>query len=146
MNRLNYVLALAVSLLLFSCQSTDTQSQEQKQELNASEQGSAISLNTADWYAMYEKNPGVIIDVRTPGEYEQGYIQGAELIDVTSADFYSSLEALSLPKDSPVYVYCRSGSRSKRAMNILQSQGFTEIYELNSGIMGWQQAGRPIVK
>jgi rhodanese-related sulfurtransferase len=146
MNRLNYVLALVVSLFLFSCQSTDTQSQEQKQELSTSEKGKAVSLTTDEWYAMYKEKPGVMLDVRTPGEFQQGYIEGAELIDVTSSDFYSSLEALSLPKDSPVYVYCRSGSRSKKAMSILQSQGFTEIYELNTGIMGWQQAGLPVTK
>lgn len=146
MNRLNYLLALVISLSLFSCQSTDTQSQEQQSEITTNQKASAVSLNNDEWYAMYQEQPGVLLDVRTPGEYAQGYIEGAELVDVTSADFYSSLEALSIAKDSPVYVYCRSGNRSKKAMKMLQSQGYTEIYELNRGIMGWQQAGLPIVK
>lgn len=146
MHKFNYLLALFLSIIFISCQPADTQSQDKNTEVAASQGNIAKSLNVDDWYAMYLDNPGVIIDVRTAGEYDQGYIEGAEMIDVTSGDFVTKLNALAIPLDSPVYLYCRSGNRSKKAMKILEDNGYSQIYELNNGFLGWQGAGKKVVK
>ena len=90
--------------------------------------------------------PGPIIDVRTPGEFAQGYVPEAKLVNVSSSDLMSNIDALALNKEEPVYVYCRSGNRSKKATSMLKSSAFTQVYELNSGMIGWQKAGKQISK
>jgi rhodanese-related sulfurtransferase len=45
-----------------------------------------------------------------------------------------------------VFVYCKAGSRSGSAVDIMEDMGFREIYDLSGGIMSWQKADKPIVK
>ena len=78
-----------------------------------------------------------VIDVRTPSEYEQGYIGEAALLDFLAPDFKE--KAQKLDKNKPVYLYCRSGGRSGRASKVLKGLGFTEINDLNGGYSAWQR-------
>ncbi len=78
-----------------------------------------------------------LIDVRTPNEYKQGHIEGAKNIDYFSKDFKQQLEKLN--KEVPVYVYCRSGGRSAKAMQIMKDMGFKTIYNLDGGYLAWSQ-------
>ncbi len=82
-----------------------------------------------------------LIDVRTPGEYAEGHIENAVNIDVNGADFTTALSKLD--KNKPVMVYCLSGGRSSNAASQMKSMGFTEVYNLSGGIMGWRNAGKP---
>ena len=76
----------------------------------------------------------VIIDVRTHGEVAEGYVQGTDkFIDYNSNDFEKRIEGLD--KDKTYVVYCRSGNRSTKALNIMADLGFTKLYELEGGIM-----------
>ena len=144
MNKHTYLFALLISFLFFSCQPSETVSQDQTNTEASS--SIAVSLNVDDWSAKMQEVPGPIIDVRTPGEFAQGYVPEAKLVNVSSSDFMSNIDALALNKEEPVYVYCRSGNRSKKAMSMLKSSGFTQVYELNSGMIGWQKAGKQISK
>lgn len=76
-----------------------------------------------------------LVDVRTPGEYAQGHIQGAANINVNAGDFGSL--ASKLDKNKPVAVYCRSGVRSQTAAGILKELGFKKIYDLQGGFNAW---------
>ena len=89
------------------------------------------------------KDP-VLIDVRTPGEYAQGHLANAISMDIYSNDFKS--RASKLDKSKPVFVYCKAGSRSDSAADVLSDLGFKEIYDLNGGIISWQKANKPIEK
>jgi len=89
------------------------------------------------------KNP-ILLDVRTAGEYAQGHLANAALLDIYSNDFKSRADKLN--KSLPVFVYCKAGSRSSSAVNILSDLGFKEIYDLSGGILAWQQANKPIEK
>ena len=91
-----------------------------------------------------ESKEAVLIDVRTPGEYAQGHLADAVCIDVNASDFKSRVSKLD--KTKPVFVYCKGGARSNTAANIMTGMGFNEIYDLNGGIVGWQQANKPTVK
>jgi rhodanese-related sulfurtransferase len=93
---------------------------------------------------MKESNQPILIDVRTPGEYAQGHLANAVLIDVNSSDFKSRVSRLD--KSKPVFVYCKAGSRSSSAAGVLTDLGFKEIYDLNGGITSWQKANKPIEK
>jgi len=108
--------------------------------------GVALSLNSDDWKERQLHNPGVIIDVRTPDEWQTGTIAGANLINVFDVDFIPKVEAMQEDKDLPVFIYCRSGNRSKQALEILKKEGYTQIYELNQGIIGWEEDGNSITK
>lgn len=130
---------------LISCQSNANSSSENAEQL-VQQDVIAVSLDTENWLTKMQELPGKILDVRTDSEYADGFIEGALHADVLEASFVSDLEQLSLNKAEPIYVYCRSGGRSKKAMEMLKDQGFVQIYELDNGIMGWQKAGKPIVK
>ncbi len=83
----------------------------------------------------------VVLDVRTPEEFDQGRIAGAENIDFYASDFSTRLDALD--KDAPYFVYCRSGNRSASTIDIMRDLGFTSVYELDGGIVSWAEAGLP---
>lgn len=91
-----------------------------------------------------ESKEPILVDVRTAGEYAQGHLANALLIDINSNDFKS--RANKLDKSKPVFVYCKAGSRSSAAADVLSDLGFKEIYDLNGGIMAWQRANKPIEK
>ncbi len=82
------------------------------------------------------------VDVRTPSEYEQARIKGAELIDWKSPDFKEKIQHLD--KNKPVYIYCRTGMRAARAQRYMRKHGFKEVYNLVGGIKGWYRAGLPV--
>lgn len=68
----------------------------------------------------------VIIDVREPEEYRQSHVTGA--LNITAAQLIDGARALDdMAKDSEIIVYCRSGSRSNTAINILRNMGFTNL-------------------
>lgn len=85
-----------------------------------------------------------LLDVRTESEYEEGHMDGALLADVKRDDFMDVAKSR-LDKRRPVAVYCRSGRRSLTACGLLSAEGFT-VYNLKTGILGWQDAGLPVVK
>ena len=86
----------------------------------------------------------VRLDVRSIDEYASGHIAKAINIDVMKDDFTTKATSL-LPKDKTIALYCRSGRRSKRAAGILVENGY-KVIELNSGISGWINAQKDIVR
>ncbi len=77
-----------------------------------------------------------LIDVRTPREYQSSHIKGAKNIDFYAGSFKSQF--IKLNKNKPVYIYCRTGSRSRHASNKLFDLGFKEIYDLKGGIVRYK--------
>lgn len=80
-----------------------------------------------------ESNGQRLIDVREVHEFKQGHIAGA--INIPLSQFHRRLDEI--PKGSPVYLYCRSGMRSKQAGRILSRRGYRNAAHLNSGIKAW---------
>ncbi len=79
------------------------------------------------------------VDVRTSKEFHAGYIEGAKNIDYLSNTFDSEIQKLD--KTKPIILYCRSGKRSAKSSKKLLKAGFTEIYDLEGGIMKWTKQG-----
>ena len=80
-----------------------------------------------------------LVDVRTPEEYEEGYIAGFQNIDYLSDSFSTDVEKLD--KSKPVIVYCKSGRRSANCAEELKEKGFVKVYDLDGGITQWQYQG-----
>lgn len=91
-----------------------------------------------------QNNPQfIILDVRTPAEYRQGHIAGAQLLDYKSPRFSEGLKRLD--KTKTYLVYCRTGNRSGRALGLMTSMGFGRIYHLSHGITDWAAHKLPVV-
>ncbi|BFM42184.1 thioredoxin domain-containing protein [Flavobacterium sp. CFS9] len=80
-----------------------------------------------------------ILDVRTPEEFESNHIDHAVNVNWNGDDFTAKVAAYD--KSKPVFVYCLSGGRSKKAAAKLNELGFTSVYELEGGIMKWNAEG-----
>jgi rhodanese-related sulfurtransferase len=79
----------------------------------------------------------ILLDVRTANEYEAGHISGAINIDFFLFDFPE--RAKTYLTNKPVYVYCRSGKRSRKASVIMQQLGFSDIKDIEGGIKAYQK-------
>jgi rhodanese-related sulfurtransferase len=86
----------------------------------------------------------VVLDVRTPGEFAQGHLEGAVLVDYRSPGFRE--EMAGLEKTKTYLVYCRTGNRSARAMGVMGELGFRSTYHLEGGIKRWIEEGLPAVR
>lgn len=84
--------------------------------------------------AISDTSAVILIDVRTPEEFNAGHIPGAVNIDVKSPDFRDKI--LGLDNKKTAAVYCRSGVRSLKAASILSSEGF-RVLNLKDGFLGW---------
>ena len=102
------------------------------------------SLNVEAFEKVISDTSVVRLDVRSIDEYASGHIAKAINIDVMKDDFKSKATSL-LPKDKTIALYCRSGRRSKKAAGILVENGY-KVIELNSGISGWINAQKEIVR
>jgi rhodanese-related sulfurtransferase len=77
-----------------------------------------------------------IMDVRTPGEVSEGYIAGAIIFnDINDSNFDANLDKLDKSKN--YIVYCKSGGRSSRAVEIMREKGFKKVYDLEGGVSNW---------
>ncbi|OFX22229.1 MAG: hypothetical protein A2033_07050 [Bacteroidetes bacterium GWA2_31_9] len=86
-----------------------------------------------------DSGKGIILDVRTSGEYAKGHISNSTAISISDRAFESKINFIQ--KDKPIYVYCLSGARSASAAKILLNNGFKEVYNLQPGILSWQREG-----
>ena len=108
---------------------------------NAKNNESVKTVNVEEFAEKMAQKDVRLIDVRTPKEYAEGHLAGAENIDVKAADFAERIKDIK----GTVAVYCRSGKRSLMAAEQFAKQGCT-IYNLDGGILAWQKAGKPTTK
>ena len=87
-----------------------------------------------------ERGEGVFVDVREPHEYRSGHARDARLVPL--GDLPAHLDAL--PRDTPVYLICATGNRSRTAAAFLTRQGFARPINVRGGTAAWQRAGLPI--
>ena len=124
---------LGLAVLLTACSST-----------SSTDEAVLETVSPAAAAALIEEQPDglVVLDVRTPEEFQAGRIESASNVDFYDADFAAQLDALD--KDVPYVMYCRSGNRSAGALETMKDLGFTEVYEVEGGIVNWNQQGYPV--
>ncbi|MBI5286216.1 MAG: rhodanese-like domain-containing protein [Deltaproteobacteria bacterium] len=84
--------------------------------------------------------PITLIDVRTPGEYNKGHIQGA--INIPLKEIPTLKE---FPYQGKVVLYCTTGVRSSKAKRILEGKGIRRVVDLEGGIKAWKKVGGKVV-
>jgi len=92
------------------------------------------------------KKPGniVVLDIRTPEEFQEGHIAGATNVNFSDPAFAENLGKLD--KSQTYLMHCRSGGRSGRALGVMREMGFQAVYHLKGGTLSWEEAGQPLVK
>ena len=90
-------------------------------------------LVTPDQAAGLAASGVTVIDVRTPEEYAEGHIEGAQLIDFYSDTFAEQIAALD--PDDEYLVYCRSGNRSGQTVGLMQQNGIDQVWDLQGGVV-----------
>lgn len=108
------------------------------------ETSSIVNLTPQEFSAQLKAkgDSALLVDVRTPDEFNSGHIQGALSVDFNGPAF--SDEVAKLPKDKQVYIYCRSGGRSKASAPVFLNAGFKQVANLAHGISAWQESGMPV--
>jgi rhodanese-related sulfurtransferase len=82
----------------------------------------------------------LVIDVREQSEWDEFHMPGATLIPLGQL----ASKAGTLPKDKPIVLVCRSGSRSATGRNMLEKAGFTNVTSMDGGMLAWRSAGLPV--
>lgn len=96
-------------------------------------------VSVTDARAEIAKGNAQFIDVRTIEEFNEGHAASA-----TNIPLNTLTESLGkLNKDQPIYVICRTGTRSAAASEILKKNGFAEVYNINGGTLDWAAAKLP---
>ena len=103
-----------------------------------------VHVNVAQFETLLEKENGTILDVRTPEEWAEGIINGAQQMNYYDDDFATQIAALD--KSKAVFVYCKAGGRSSSAAEVLKENGFTKIYNLDGGMDAWKEQGKDVQK
>ncbi|KGM13699.1 rhodanese-like domain-containing protein [Cellulomonas bogoriensis] len=86
--------------------------------------------------------PGtVVLDVRTPEEFDAAHLPGAVNVDVHDPTFVDQVTGLD--PAGTYAVYCRSGNRSQQALDLMARAGLTDAVHLADGILAWESAGEP---
>lgn len=93
---------------------------------------------------MSTKKKNMLVDVRTPEEVAEGHLPGALNINFLGENFSQEIQTLN--KNKTYLLYCRSGSRTRKAADQMQKAGFKKVYMLEGGITAWNEAGKPIEK
>lgn len=118
-----------LSLLSFSAYSADISNISQQALLEANT-NSVVSV--------------VIVDVRTPEEFQQGHVPNA--INVPLSDIIDDPAILSTLQEKPIVLYCRSGYRAGKAAKALQKEGHQNLRHLEGDMQAWLKAGLPVEK
>lgn len=115
------------------------------QDQSKDETSAIKEIHSAEAKSLLDNNGDIIIlDVRTPREFEAGHIKGAKNINVADPDFRSQIE--SLPRDSTYLVYCRTGNRSRYPIKLMEEMNFKSVYHLKAGITEWVREGYKVEK
>ncbi|KAF2956924.1 rhodanese-like domain-containing protein [Marinitoga sp. 38H-ov] len=100
------------------------------------------NISPKEAYDLILKEDVIILDVRTPGEFNSGHIVNAINIDYYNSSFKSELSKLD--KNKTYIIYCRSGNRSGKTLDIMKELGFKNVYNISGGILSWNSYNLPL--
>ncbi len=130
LKKISILLSVVIGLTLLNCkQSTAQQS---------------TLLEPQEFKEFLSVNDVLLVDVRTPKEFNSGHIKNAININFLSAEFEKEIKKLDTTKT--LVIYCRSGNRSGKSASIFVKVGFDQLYDLKGGVLKWQKNGLKLVK
>lgn len=86
----------------------------------------------------------VVLDIRTPKEFQAGHIKGATNINIGDLDFADRIKKLD--KSKTYIIHCQAGSRSARACEQIKTMDFDHMLHMKEGFGAWQKSGQPVEK
>lgn len=96
-----------------------------------------MNITVADWKKKLDAGEEIkLIDVREQYEHDEFNI-GGELIPLGSLT--AAIQEMELSQDTPIVVYCRSGNRSMMGRHLFMTAGFTNVLNLEGGMLAWQE-------
>lgn len=123
-----YTIALILGIL--SCNSSTHPEQ-------VVDQKKVIQLQVSELEGFTKLSNTIFLDVRTPEEFQEGYIPNAIHLNYYDDTFESKLKALE--RSNTYVVYCKSGFRSQNAAQKMIDLGFKEVYNLVGGYDAWKK-------
>jgi len=128
MKYLNSYITLVLVMILIAC--NGQQSQQRDSSTSGIEVNAKMSSKPISIVDKIDLEQAILIDVRTPEEFNAGHIQKALNINFFDENFIEQIQEL--PTDKPLYIYCRSGKRSLNASKALSQLGL-EVVNLEGG-------------
>ncbi len=140
----NFIIAIVIVLFgVLACSQSGT-----KTDTAGTPEAIHKDISVSEAYEMLhqDERPSdlVLLDVRTPAEYEQGHLEESVLINIGDPSFREKINELD--RNKTYVVYCRSGRRSNRAAGIMEEMGFNEVYNVQGGLLAWKAANYPTEK
>lgn len=133
MGKRRYLLSLVVVIFFMTTAAT------------CQEQEESINISPTVLKEKMKKGTGVLVDVRRPDEVEKGMIDPSAMhYDFHADDFNENIA--SLDKKETYYIYCHSGGRSGKTVELMKEMGFKKVYNVDGGITKWQEVGNELVK
>lgn len=99
-------------------------------------------VSTAELAVALERDDVFLLDVREPWEVAQGRVPGAVPIPLGQV----AARKAEIPREGAVWIICRSGNRSGQAAQQLAELGWTDVRNVQGGILAWQAEGRPVTR
>ena len=93
-----------------------------------------VDVSVDEALRLWQNKEAIIIDVRTPAEYQEGHIPGVVNIPLDELE----RRAGEVPKDKKVVLICRTGNRSAQGTKLLRGKGFTNVYNSTAGMSSWK--------
>lgn len=131
------LLAPLLALGLASCAAQASPAPEMAQRAATVE-----TVTASELAAMIERGEVVLVDVRTPAEFEEGRLNGA--LNAPIQTFVPA--SIPIEAERETILYCRSSGRSGRAAQMLAEHTGGTVRHLEGGIIAWQEAGLPVVR
>ncbi len=143
MKILNHLILIAAVLISISCKSDSSKSGESgttTANLVTPSQNSVKNISAEEAKTLMLENPEIeILDVRTPSEYGAGHLKKSENVDFLGSEFLKNIE--NLDPNKTYLVYCAMGGRSSQAAQLMQKQGFNNVYNSKEGFPALKKVG-----
>lgn len=101
------------------------------------------SLSTAQATQLINKEDAVVLDIRDKGDFGQGHLANA--INIPYANLANRMTELSVHKEKPIILVCKTGQTVSMAGKMLREQGYNAV-RLSGGMMEWNAQNLPVVK
>ncbi|CAN5587605.1 rhodanese-like domain-containing protein [soil metagenome] len=140
---LGLIALFCVSLGLLSCRGVDWFLVKRSLHSKFHDVPWITTRELADWLADQRRPQPVLLDVRTPAEWNVSHLPGARRV-APEAD--AKTAAHGLPKDTPIVTYCSVGYRSAKMAERLRAAGYRRVQNLEGSIFEWANERRPLVR
>lgn len=141
MKKIQFILLLSVAFIVsVAC---ETSSKSGEDVVTHPQEEIAEDISPAKFNSLISEK-AIVLDVRTPNEFQSGHIKDAVNIDFFSEDFMNQVQQLD--KSKVLLIHCASGGRSSKAMNKLKGKGFAALYNMLGGMNAWKNNGLPVEK